>query len=299
MADLKALPALYTSSRGVGDVLVGEDPARPIIEACSSGNDTALWSLLSQPEHIKTMLEKPHVIYSADPRGQVLAMPILNLERALNVAAASGHAPAVIALLGFATEHSVPLSDIITRAVVNKAIDGGHAAVFEALGYAYPGVINIRIGHGHERPLYEAVRRRQPDVVAALLELGSDVLHPVGPGGRTLGTFRSSLMSFAAMNEGPRVTEMLLERGTPIAGTAALHTAASFGRLDTMRLLIKHGADLEETVSGWKSWTPLHFAASTGKVEAMELLEEQGARKDSKDDNGKTPAQLLEEQKAA
>jgi hypothetical protein len=299
MADLKDIPALYTSSRGVGDVLVGQDDARRLIEASSSGNDTALWSLLSQPQYITTMLNKPHTIYSKDPRGQVMARPISNLGRALTVAAQNGHATVVAALLAFATEHSIPLSGIITREVINKAIGGGHAAVFEALAAADPNVINIRVGHGHERPLYEAVRRRQPDVVAALLELGADPLHPVGPDGRELGTFRSSLMSFAAMNDGPRTTAMLLERGTPIAGTAALHTAARFGQLDTMRLLMQHGADLEEVVSGWKNWTPMHFAASKGQVDAMKLLEEHGARKDSKDSDGKTPAQVLEEQNTA
>jgi ankyrin repeat protein len=84
---------------------------------------------------------------------------------------------------------------------------------------------------------------------------------------------------------------------TPIAGTAALHTAARFGQLETMRLLMQYGADLEEVVPGWGNWTPMHFAASTGKVDAMKLLEQQGARKDSKDEDGKTPAQVLEDQK--
>ncbi|KAI4932018.1 uncharacterized protein J4E92_003917 [Alternaria infectoria] len=234
-----------------------------------------------------------------NPRGKVMARPIPNLERALMVAAQNGHAAVVTALLAFATELDLSLSDIMDRDVVNKAIDGGHAAVIQALGAAYPKVIEIRIGHGHQRPLYEAVRRRKPDVAAALLELGADPLHPVAPGYRKLGNFRSSLMSFAAMNEGPRTTEMLLERGTPIAGTAALHTAASFGQLDTMRLLIKHGADVEEVVPGWKGRTPMHFAAWTGKVDAMKLLEEHGARINSKDEDGKTPKQLLGARHAA
>jgi ankyrin repeat protein len=299
MSDLKELPALYSSSRSVGDVLVGQDGARRLMEACLSGNDTALWGLLSQPENTTTMLDKPHVIYSKDARGQVLARPIRNLERALTVASQHGHAAVVTALLGFATEHSIPLSDVITREVVNKTIDGGHAAVFKALATAYPEVIEMRIGHGHERPLYEAVRRRQPDIVATLLELGADPLHPVAPGGKQLVNFRSSLMSFAAMIEGPRTTAMLLDRGVPIAGTAALHTAAAFGQLDTMRLLMQHGADLEEVVPGWKGWTPMHFAASKGKVDAVELLVRYGAREDAGDEDGKTPAQLLEGRRIA
>jgi hypothetical protein len=244
IADLKDHPALYTSSKGKGNVLARQDAARQLIEASSSGNDTALWSLLSQPQHIATMLASTHVIYSdPDPHGKVLARPIPNLERAMTAAAQNGHATVVAALLSFATEHSIPFSEVITRDLINKAIDGGHAASIEALAAADPNVINMRIGHGHKRPLYEALRRRQLDVVAALLGLGADPLRPVGPGGKNLVNYRSSLLSFAAMNEGPRVTAMLLDRGVQIAGTAALHTAASFGQLDTMRLLVRHGAD--------------------------------------------------------
>ena len=66
MADLKELPSSYDSIRDVGDVLIGEDTARLLIEASSSGNDTALQSLLSQPQWIKTILETPHSIYSED-----------------------------------------------------------------------------------------------------------------------------------------------------------------------------------------------------------------------------------------
>jgi ankyrin repeat protein len=106
-------------------------------------------------------------------------------------------------------------------------------------------------------------------------------------------------MSLAAMAEGPRMTEMLLEHGTPIAHTGALHTAAHRGHLDTMRLLMLYGADVNEVLSNWRSWTPMHFAASKGQVDAMKLLEHSGARSDLKDVDRKTPAQLLEERNTA
>lgn len=90
------------------------------------------------------------------------------------------------------------------------------------------------------------------------------------------------------------MTAMLSECGTPPAGTAVLHTAAAFGQLDTIRLLLKNGADPD-----WKGRTPMHFAAANGKADAMALLEQHGARKDAEDVDGKTPAQLLEEKSAA
>ncbi|KAF2126196.1 ankyrin [Dothidotthia symphoricarpi CBS 119687] len=176
-----------------------------------------------------------------------------------------------------------------------KIVRGGDAAVFKALLSADPNIINFRLGHGHELPLYEAVRLRQPDIVAVLLEFGADPLHPVKQS-KKLGTYRSSLMSFAAF-AGTRMTEMLLEHGLPIAHTGALHSAASTGRLDTMRLLMQHGADVHEVI--WRAWTPMHFAAWRGRVDAMKLLEHSGARSDLKDEDGKTPAQLLEEHNTA
>jgi ankyrin repeat protein len=88
---------------------------------------------------------------------------------------------------------------------------------------------------------------------------------------------------------------MLLERGVPLAQTGALHTAAKYGRFDTIRLLLRHGADVNEVLLNGFGRTPLHFAAWKGQVEAMKLLEENGARGDIKDEHGKTAQQLLEE----
>jgi ankyrin repeat protein len=221
----------------------------------------------------------------------------VNVERCLTAAAKNGHAAVMSTVLDFAKQQSVDPSDCITRSLVNRAIGGGRGAVFKTLACADPKVINFPLGHG-ALPLYEAVRRRQPDVVAALLELGADPLHPVGPP-KQLAGYHSSLLSHAAFSDRPRMTEMLLKHGNPIANTAVLHTAARLGQLDTMRLLMEHGADVNEILADWHAWTPTHFATPKSRVDAMKLLEKYGARFDVKDVNGKTDAQLLEEQKSA
>ncbi|KAL5392094.1 hypothetical protein PMIN06_004404 [Paraphaeosphaeria minitans] len=95
------------------------------------------------------------------------------------------------------------------------------------------------------------------------------------------------------------MTEILLEHGMPIANTAALHIAAYAERLDTMRLLMDQGAELNEVISDCNNWTPMHLAAWKGGVDAMKLLEERGARSDLVDTDGKTPAQVLKDSKAA
>ena len=186
------------------------------------------------------------------------------------------------------------------RWAVQKPINDGHAAVFEALASADPTVVHFPLGHGR-LPLDEAVKRRQTEVVAVLLQHGADPkLHKAAGWSYSL-----SLLSLAARAEGTRMTELLLDHGVSVACSGALHLAAELGALDTMRLLIQHGADVNERLpedtlpptylqSLRSSWTPLHFAASKGQVHAMKLLESNGAQSDAKDENGMTPAQLLE-----
>jgi ankyrin repeat protein len=139
-------------------------------------------------------------------------------------------------------------------------------------------------------------------VVAVLLEHGANPIRT-----DKVVSYELSLLSFAARAEGPRMTQLLLKHGVSVACSGALHTAANRGALDTMRLLMQHGADVNELLpadtlsrfqkSLYASWTPMHFAASSGQVDAIKLLQSNGARSDVKDVNGKTPAQLLEEYK--
>ncbi|VUC24130.1 unnamed protein product [Clonostachys rosea] len=290
----------YNSSRAIGDVLIGEDAANPLIEAVKSGDSIALQNLLLQPQWIKTILEEQHAITSEnrpsegpDDTRKVMIKRISNLERAFTIAARNGQAAMIPILLAFATQQGISTSSLITRSLVYRVILHRHTAVFKALAAADPDIIHNQAGHG-TFPIYEAVRVRAPDMVALLLELGADPLRPVQPS-RRLGAYNSSLLSRGAMADGPRITELLLEHGVPIPQTSALHTAARFGQLDTMRLLMQHGADVNEVDPNWSAWTPMHFAASKGQTDAMKLLEDIGARSDLMDANGKTPAQLLEE----
>lgn len=300
-ADLKDGTSNYQSYRGVWDVLIGEDAARLVIAACRSGDDTSLQVLLAQPPWDKTMLERTHTIYyasrlSSDPDDvrQVSARSLSQLERALNVAAESGHAPCVSTILSYAKQKGFYKSDFVHRLLIGRVIQGGHAAVLKELLTAEPSLIHTQINHG-AMPLFEAVRFGRPDVVAVLLELGADPLRPWDPPRDDTG-YRVSLMSRAAMAH-PAVAQMLLDKDPQmeLAGTAALHSAARIGSLDTMQLLMQHGAEVNETMPNWSQWTPMHFAASKGQVDAMELLEENGARLDVEDKHGKTPEQLLEE----
>jgi ankyrin repeat protein len=74
-----------------------------------------------------------------------------------------------------------------------------------------------------------------------------------------------------------------LKHGFEIPGSGALHSAAELGALDVMRVLLQHGADLNELLGKpcilrredgalLASGTPMHFAAAGGQDEAMGML---------------------------
>lgn len=166
MADLQPHQAIYQSSRALFDELIGEDVALPLIEASSSGDNITLQSILARPQWSKIMLEKPHCIYYQERPSQdksdlrsVFAMEMSNLERAVIKAAENGHAAAVSMLLSFASQQSLEPSSVITRWALDRTINNGHAAVFEALASADPEIGNSTLlGHG-ALPLSQAIKR--------------------------------------------------------------------------------------------------------------------------------------------
>jgi hypothetical protein len=80
-------------------------------------------------------------------------------------------------------------------------------------------------------------------------------------------------------------------------GNTALHIAASWERLDIMKLLILKGAKLEEVNSA--GGTPLHWAARYGKSESVKVLVESGANVNALDNEGRYPADVSESNEVA
>lgn len=103
-------------------------------------------------------------------------------------------------------------------------------------------------------------------------------------------------------------TRLLLDRGADVnvvsrhpLQVTPLH-AALFGRqVETARLLITHGADLNlrRGGTGWprSGWTGLHYAAGYGLLDLIELMLARGAALDSRDDEGRTPLEVAMEEK--
>ena len=113
----------------------------------------------------------------------------------------------------------------------------------------------------------------------------------------------------------PDVARLLLERGADVnarteqgnhdlEGGTPLHTAADYGRVEVVRVLLEHGANVGAEDN--KGRTPLHDAAeyriiknlekvedyASGKVEVVRVLLEHGANVGAKDNEGETAFQM-------
>ncbi|KAJ5888314.1 hypothetical protein N7495_008355 [Penicillium taxi] len=93
---------------------------------------------------------------------------------------------------------------------------------------------------------------------------------------------------------GPEYTEVLLANGASVHfcrredGLMPLHI--SFESCDTMRLLLKYGADINATADN--GYTTLHFAIAEFQEDAVRLLLEKGADVNARTDTGYTPLHI-------
>jgi ankyrin repeat protein len=179
-----------------------------------------------------------------------------------------------------------------------------------------PGLARQRFADGG-RPALLAIYYSVPDALAALVERGAE-----------LDAFEA-----AAAGDTGRVHALLVSDASVVGrrshdGWTPLHLAAHFGRVDAMRLLVEHGADVHALSANAMANTPLHAAAAgghapavaelldrgadpnarqhggytalhsaaqSGRTDLARLLLDRGARVDLSSDDGKTPLALAEE----
>lgn len=106
----------------------------------------------------------------------------------------------------------------------------------------------------------------------------------------TCGCFASApdLYHVSRRNDAAKVAALLEEGTDPnerwrfMHGSTPLHAAAEGGALESAKLLIERGADvnIRGTWGGEEKNTPLHYAACTGHVSMVRLLLEKGADPD-------------------
>jgi uncharacterized protein len=100
-------------------------------------------------------------------------------------------------------------------------------------------------------------------------------------------------LTVAMREHAPKTAALLLARPeTDVnslnpAGESALMIAAIKGNLDDAKLLLDHGAQVNQP-----GWSPLHYAASGPESSVVKLLLDKGANIDAESPNGTTPLMM-------
>jgi ankyrin repeat protein len=176
-------------------------------------------------------------------------------ERPLHVAVLRRDAAMVRMLMGRGADARIgiwPNRD--ATAALTLASERGYDDIVAIIDAAEAGRPEQSAGEGHvprERPLADAVRRDQPDVVARLLDLGVDPDEPE----RVDGT-----------------DEIVHSKGLP------LYRCASSGKLALATMLLDRGADPNAQVHA--SGSPLFAAYRSGDADMVRLLEARGGSLD-------------------
>jgi ankyrin repeat protein len=134
---------------------------------------------------------------------------------------------------------------------------------------------------------------RDDEGVSALLRArytsSRDVVEAVRPHVQELDVFEA-----AAFGDVDRLADVVAARPAVVGdrsgdGFTPLHLAAYFGKDDTVRLLLDHGADPVAVGTGWMTGTALHSAVSARHPDVVETLLDRGADPNARQAGGWTP----------
>src|SRR4051812_39348617 len=259
-----------------------DERARTLVEWATSGRrDDAEAVMALEPDLGRVALDAALVLGDAERVAAALARDPGTARRALGLRAWPPllYVASSAFLGGERTDGLVACAEALLRAGADP--DGA----WEGDGYDRMSALHGAAGLAHE-----------PRLTALLLAAGADP-----DDGRSLRA--------AAGAEDPACLELLLDAGARVAGAMALAHAAGRGRLRTaevllergprewserknalqwavrpeasaemLRLLVKHGADLEASFDG-TGRTPYAVAVRSGRPDLAELLAELGARR--------------------
>jgi ankyrin repeat protein len=180
------------------------------------------------------------------------------------------------------------------------------ATVYDAKNNDWPALVHASMqGHtdvvrllltqvdrveGKNAALCFAARHGHLATVTLLLDAGADM--------QAKGRLGKTPLQEACDTGQPRVIQLLLERkDIPVLDNCgnALITAAREGGLDSLRLLLKKGVDIN--YQGYAKWSALMSAALAGSADSAAFLLDNGADPNIRDAQGKTALRLAIESK--
>ena len=196
----------------------------------------------------------------------------------LNLRTALGLTPLQAAVLH---QHSETARLLIAQGAEQDAFTQAALGDIDALRQAIaqdPARAFLPDGEGRS-PLVYASAAGQLAVAKLLLAEGGGTRVERGRAGESTARQIRSPADWAASRGHAEVLNLLLDAGDPLLPNQ-LHAAVEHGHVAAVKVLTRHGADLEKRTQ-W-SRTPLHLAAERGQAEVAAALIEAGADLEAK-----------------
>ena len=209
--------------------------ADELIAVCSSGDVANLQSLLARPSYEGAALCTRTIPYN------LVSITVPILELMLQSSCHSGSPSAMQLVLDFSSNHNVDFATLVSRDTIIAAIETPFALeIFPILVSADAKVVQADLGHLGD-PLSYAIHRKNIDLIKYLLHHGANpnarcAAH-AGPGHH---------LRLAAKLSDVKIAQLLLDNGAQVAASGATHMAAQNGDVEMLKLLVKHGGDVNE-----------------------------------------------------
>lgn len=178
-------------------------------------------------------------------------------------------------------------------ALLGAKADDGVPAPLLSIYHGHPEIAEIFVERGVELDFVTACAAGKIERVAELIKDNPGLAIEFSPDGYTP-------LGLAAFFGHAQVVELLLENGAAVSGSsrnamrvAPLHSAVARRDVESVRLLLRKGADVNARQQG--GFTPLHGVAAAGHEDLVAVLLEWGAEADARAENGKTPIDLARE----
>lgn len=220
---------------------------------------------------------------------------------ALQRAAAGGHTE--ICKLLISHNANLELDANTKSSAIERAAELGHVEIVELL-LRNGAKVDSWSNHAHGTALQRATFGGFLSIVTLLLEHGANVNSQAGS--------RGSSLEIAVSGNYLEIIQLLLAKGANIKPEptkkifhSLLYTAARHKNMEMIKILIKHGAEVNYTQCGdedywrsmwWDRMTALHRAVEEGSLEMTQILIDSGAdvsiRYEGRNGVGKTAFQL-------
>jgi ankyrin repeat protein len=266
----------------------------PLLAAALKGRVSIIKRLLEAGASVDQVSKEQTPLFAAATEGDTDTVALLITARAdvnwktatdrtpLHQAAQSGKVEIVEDLIGAGA--LVAVADLKGLTPLHIAASLGHAGVVQSL--IRHGSQLDRLDGDELTPLHRAVHKTHAEVVQVLLSAGAnpDVVGQKG--------FTPLLLAVAYAPPGlvQRTRFSLDERGMS-GSSVTVYTPVSASTVRITRLLAADGADLNAADAAGQ--TALHWAVRQRSLELESLLLELGADRDKRDQDGRTPLDLV------